>query len=196
MKNASVTTRRRDTEVMDDGTIESSYEKYRSDGNHISVTERLSGTPDRRVTVIANDGTVISAEHARVTDVNGQPHLIVTRQTNLAQGGHRDGTFRDINRLYDPEHSSGGTTPFWWVNEREKATFDFSKVGSGGKSPGAMPDTPHTETGTPTSQRVLSQNDVLERYDEDSRNRAGGKALWFHLGVEAYEEMLRSLPLP
>jgi hypothetical protein len=101
------------------------------------------------------------------------------------ESGPTGGTEEDVYRrqtpapseLRNPDHASGGSTPFWWVNEREKATFDFSKAGSGGKSPGAMPDTPHTETGTPTSQRVLSQNDVLERYHEDSRNRAGGKAL-------------------
>jgi hypothetical protein len=79
--------------------------------------------------------------------------------------------------LRNPDHAPGGSTPFWWVNEREKGTFDFSKVGSGGKSPGAMPDAPHGEDGTPRTQRVVSQNDLLERYDEDSRNRAGGKAL-------------------
>jgi hypothetical protein len=55
------------------------------------------------------------------------------------------------------------------VNEREKGTFDFSKAGSGSKSPGAMPDAPHGEDGTPRSQHMVSQSDVLERYDEDSR---------------------------
>jgi hypothetical protein len=79
--------------------------------------------------------------------------------------------------LRNPDHAPGGSTPFWWVNEREKGTFDFSKVGSGGKTPGAMPDAPHGEDGTPRAQRVVSQNDVLERYDEDSRNRTGGAAL-------------------
>jgi hypothetical protein len=79
--------------------------------------------------------------------------------------------------LRNPDHAPGGSTPFWWVNEREKGTFDFSKVGSGGKTPGAMPDAPHGEDGTPRAQRVVSQNDLLERYDEDSRNRTGGAAL-------------------
>jgi hypothetical protein len=128
--------------------------------------------------------------HTRQVDQERLPYYIcnfgiATVDVRTVESGPTGGTEEDVYRrqtpptteLRNPDHASGGSTPFWWVNEREKGTFDFSKVGSGGKSPGAMPDAPHTEDGTPTSQRVVSQNDLLERYDEDSRNRAGGAAL-------------------
>jgi hypothetical protein len=115
---------------------------------------------------VDGDGAIDAADQ-RVRETNELGHL--TDETFVDRP--------DLVERRDPESAGGGSTPFPWINEREKATFDFSKVGSGGKSPGAMPEAPHGEDGAPRTQSVVSQNDLLERYDEDSRNRAGGGAL-------------------
>lgn len=166
----SVTTSPRETTVHDDGSISSGYTKYRSDGNRIHVSEELAPLPERRVTVVANDGEVISQEHARIIVVQGNPHSMVTRQTNLNRSGSGDGRAPDVNRLIDPDSGYSGPSPFPWIDETNKA--DLSTAGNG-KTPGGLPDAPDQSqpTGWSSGSAMYSANDVLERYDEDGRNR-------------------------
>jgi hypothetical protein len=104
----------------------------------------------------------------RSTDETSNPH---GSRWELGHN-HRDPFERYPSEKTNPDYAGGGSSPFPWINEREKGTFDFSKVGSGGKTPGALTQAPHGEDSLTTgSPAMLTQNDVLERYDEDGRNR-------------------------
>ena len=71
----------------------------------------------------------------------------------------------------DPDSGHGGSSPLPWINEREKQTVTISPLVVTG-SPGAMPQDPGQGSTQPQQvERTVSQNDVLERYDEDGRNR-------------------------
>ena len=74
-----------------------------------------------------------------------------------------------LDELRDPDSGYGGSSPFPWINEREKPTTDLTTAGNG-KTPGAMPQDPYSDqVNTRQVQASVTQDRVLETWDEDNR---------------------------
>ena len=84
----------------------------------------------------------------------------------------KDKPGKDATKLYDPDSAEGGAHPFHWIREPRNNT---QITGVGGMTPGPMPQDPNSgQIVQQAPQRaLLSQDDVLTTYDEDSRPRGG-----------------------
>ncbi len=136
-----------------------SVERY-VDSNQ-DTTSRTVTTP-RWSTTRQEDGTYVTARNRDA----GRTH------ESGPTGGSEDQVHRQHTpapaELRDPDSGYSGPSPFPWLDEKQ--TFEFSSTTPG--TPGPLTQGPEHNTNQQQQvQASVSQNDVLERYDEDTRNR-------------------------
>lgn len=136
-----------------------SVERY-VDGNQ-DTTSRTVTTPEWSTTR-QEDGTYVTARNRDA----GTTH----------ESGPTGGTEDQVHRqhtpapaeLRDPDSGYSGPSPLPWLDEKQ--TFEFSSTTPG--TPGPLTQGPgHDGNQQQQVQAAVSQNDVLERYHEDGRDR-------------------------